>query len=90
MVKLGIFYELDDEGKDTGRVQVADKGKDGIVYDTFDTEAEALRAMAEMQSQFDQENEAKKEYLQWERDFLSRHSIKREDLRSFLVNVVIV
>lgn len=89
MVKLGIFYEQDDTGKDTGRVQVADEDED-IVYDTFDTEEEADKAMAKMQAEFDRNDEIEKEYLEWEKNCLSRHGISQEELRVFLVNVVMV
>lgn len=90
MVKLGIFYEQDDAGKDTGRVQVADEGEDGLVYDIFDTEEAAEEAMAKMQAECDMEEKAQEEYLAWEADFLSRHSISQDDLRSYLVNCVVV
>lgn len=89
MVKLGIFYEQDDEGKDTGRVQVADEDED-IVYDTFDTEEEAEKAMVKMQAEFDRNEKIEKEYLEWEKDCLSRHAISQEELRVFLVNCVII
>jgi len=89
VVKLGIFYEQKN-GKDTGRVQVAEIGGDEIVYDTFDTEEKAVKAMAKMQAEFDQQDEIKKEYLKWEKECRSRHpSISRGDFRSFLVNAVI-
>lgn len=90
MIKLAIFFEVDDAGEDTGRVQVADDGEDSIVYDTFDTEEEAEIAMAKMQDEFDQEDEAKSKYLGWEEEFLSCHSISKKRLRGFLVNVVII
>lgn len=89
MVKLGIFYEQDKSGKDTGRVQVADKGEDGFVYDVFDTEEEAVKAMAKMQADFDREDKIKKEYLAWETECRSRHNISRVDIREFLVSVVL-
>lgn len=89
MVKLGIFYEQDDEEKDTGRVQVADEDED-IVYDTFDTEEEAKKAMVKMQAEFDRNDEIEKEYLEWEKECLARHEIDKDELRSYLVNVVIV
>ena len=89
MVKLGIFYEQED-GKDTGKVQVADVGGNELVYDTFDTEEEAVKAMAEMQAEFDQQDELEKEYLKWEKGFLSVHpTMSRDSLRSFLSNVVL-
>jgi len=89
MVKLGIFYEQDDAGKDTGRVQIADVGGDELVYDTFDTEKEAEKAMAKMQAEFNQKDELEKAYLEWEKNFLSQHSMSKDNLRSYLVNVVI-
>jgi len=88
MVKLGIYYEQDDNGKDTGRVQVAEEGAD-YVLDTFDTEEEAVKAMAEMQAEFDRNDKIEKEYLEWERLCLSRHGIEQQELRVFLVNGVL-
>ena len=89
MVRLGIFYEQDDEGKDTGRVQVADEDED-IVYDTFDTEEEAVKVMATMQADFDMKDKITEEYLEWEKGCLARHDIDKDELRSYLVNVAIV
>ena len=88
-MKLGIFYEQDDAGKDTGRVQVANEDLDEVL-DTFDTEEEAEIAMAKMQAEFDRNDEIEKEYLEWEKSCLSRHSISEEELRVFLVNSVII
>lgn len=88
MVKLGIFYELDDAGKDTGRVQVAEVGGDGIVYDTFDTEKEANVAMAKMQAEFDRNDKIEQEYSQWEKECMARHNIGQEELRVLLANGV--
>ena len=88
-MKLGIFYEQDDAGKDTGRVQVANEDL-GEVLDTFDTEEEAKIAMAKMQAEFDRDDEIEKEYLEWEKSCLSRHSISEEELRVFLVNSVLI
>lgn len=87
--KLGIHYEQDDEGKDTGRVQVADEDEDYVV-DTFDTEEEAEKAMAKMQAEFDRNDKIKAEYLEWEKDCLNRHKMTEEELRVYLVNYVIV
>lgn len=88
-MKLGIFYEQDDAGKDTGRVQVANEDLDEVL-DTFDTEEEAKIAMAKMQAEFDRNDEIEKEYLEWEKSCLSRHSISEEELRVFLVNSVMI
>ena len=88
-MKLGIFYEQDDAGKDTGRVQVANGDLDEVL-DTFDTEEEAEIAMAKMQAEFDRNDEIEKEYLEWEKSCLSRHSISEEELRVFLVNSVLI
>jgi len=87
MVKLGIFYEQDDSEKDTGRVQVADE--EGIVYETYDTEEEAEKAMVEMQAEFDMKDKITEEYLEWERVCLAHHEIDKDELRRYLVNVVI-
>ena len=89
MTKLGIFYEQDDEGKDTGRVQVAEEGAD-YVLDTFDTEEEAEKEMARLQAEFDRNDKIKAEYLEWEKDCLARHKITEEELRVYLVNYVCV
>lgn len=89
MVKLGIFYEQDDEGKDTGRVQVADEDEE-LVYDTFDTEEAAEKAMAKIQAEFDMKDKITQEYLEWEKECLARHEIDKGELRGYLVNVVII
>lgn len=89
MVRLGIFYEQDDSGKDTGRVQVANEDVDEV-YDSFDTEEEAEKAMVKMQAEFDRNDEIEREYLEWEKGCLSRHSISEEELRVFLVNSVMI
>ena len=89
MAKLGIFYEQDDEGKDTGRVQVADE-EDDCVIETFDTEKEAEEYMAKLQAEEDRNDKIKAEYLQWEKDCLARHRITEDELRHYLVNSVCV
>lgn len=89
MVKLGIFYEQDDAGKDTGRVQVADEDEE-ILYDTFDTEEEAEAAMVKMQAELDMKDKITEEYLEWEKECLARHEIDKDELRIYLVNVVII
>ncbi len=88
MVKLGIFYEQDEKDKDTGRVQVADV-EEGLVYDTFGTEEEAEKAMAKLQAEFDMKDKITEEYLEWEKGCLTRHEIDKDELRHYLVNVVI-
>ncbi len=88
MVKLGIFYEQDDAGKDTGRVQVADEDED-IVYDTFETEEEAEAAMVILQAKFDMEDKITEKYLEWEKACLASYDIDRDELRRYLVNVVL-
>lgn len=89
MAKLGIFYEQDDEGKDTGRVQVADE-EDDYVIETFDTEEEAEEYMAKLQVEYDRNNKIKSEYLQWEKECMTRHNITEDKLRHYLVNDVCV
>lgn len=94
MAKLGIYYELDEEGKDTGRVQVADMDEE-IVYDTFDTEKEAEAALLKMQALSDRDDRIKTEYLLWEDEIITKYSISpkpsltQEELRGFLVNCVL-
>ena len=88
-MKLGIFLEQDEAGKDTGRFQVANEDLDEVL-DTFDTEDEAEIAMAKMQAEFDRNDKIGKEYLEWEKDCLSRHVISQEELRVLLVNSVMV
>ena len=90
MVKLGIYYEQDKEGKDTGRVQVASVAKDGEVFGTYNTEEEAEKEMAKMQAEFDQDDKIEAEYLEWERACLVRHKISKDELRELLVNYVII
>ena len=89
MSKLGIFYEQDDEGKDTGRVQVADE-EDDYVIETFDTEKEAEEYMAKLQAENDRNDKIKAEYLQWEKECMVRHNITEDELRVYLVNIVII
>ena len=89
MAKLAIYYEQDDAGKDTGRVQVVDEEED-LVMDTFDTEAAAKVAMVKMQADFDMKDKITEEYLEWEKGCLARHEIDQDELRRYLVNVVIV
>lgn len=89
MSKLGIFYEQDDEGKDTGRVQVADE-EDDYVIETFDTEKEAEEYMAKLQAENDRNDKIEAEYLLWEKECMARHNITEDELRVYLVNVVII
>lgn len=89
MAKLAIYYEQDDVGKDTGRVQVVDED-DELVLDTFDTEKEAETAMAKMQAESDRDDKITTEYLEWERSCIARYEISEDELRRYLVNVVII
>jgi len=89
MVRLGIFLELDEAGKETGRFQVADEEIDEVL-DTFDTEEEAEREMAKLQAEFDRNDKIKAEYLEWEKACLIRHKITEDELRDYLVNYVCV
>ncbi len=89
MAKLGIYYEQDDEGKDTGRVQVADEGDD-FVIETFGTEKEAEEYMAKLQAEYDRNDKIEAEYLQWEEECMARHNITKDELRVYLVNAVCV
>jgi len=88
MGKLVICYEQDDEGIDTGRVQVVDEEED-LVLHTFDNEPEAEAAMAKMQAEDSRNEKITKEYLEWEKACLARHEITKDELRVYLVNVVI-
>lgn len=87
MVKLGIFCEQDDEGKDTGRFQVGDE-EDDYVIETFDTEKEAEEYMAKLQAEFDRNAKIEAEYLLWEKECMARHNITEDELRHYLVNDV--
>lgn len=90
MVKLGIFYEQDNDGNDTGRVQVAEEGEDSIVYETFDKDnGEAEKAMVKLQAEFDMKDKITEEYLEWEKGCLARHEIDKDELHSYLVNVIL-
>jgi len=89
MAKLAIYYELDDAGKDTGRVQVVDEDED-LVLETCDTEPEAEAAMARIQSEDERNNKIEKEYLEWEKACLARYEIEKDELRGYLVNAVII
>jgi len=87
-MKLAIYYEQKD-GKDTGRVEVVDED-DELVLETCDTEPEAKKAMARLQAEHDRDEQIEKEYLEWEKVCLSCHTITKEELRTFLVNAVIL
>ncbi|MBA7701614.1 hypothetical protein ES703_110354 [subsurface metagenome] len=89
MAKLAIYYELDDAGKDTGRVQVVDEDED-LVLETLDTDEEAEKAMARIQAEDERNSKIEAEYLEWEKACLARHEISKDDLRVYLVNVVII
>lgn len=89
MVKLGIFYEQDDKGKDTGRVQVVDEDED-LVLETYPTEPEAEAAMAKIQEEDTRNEKIEKEYLEWEKGCRARHKISKDELRSYLVNMVCI
>ncbi|GAH83938.1 unnamed protein product [marine sediment metagenome] len=89
MAKLAIYYEQDDAGKDTGRVQVVDEDED-LVLETYDTETEAEAAMATIQAIDDRNAKIKAEYLEWEKACLANHKISQDDLRVYLANVVIL
>ena len=89
MVKLGIFYEQNKAGKDTGRVQVACIETE-LIYEVFDTEKEAEEAMVKLQAELDRNIKIEAEYLEWEKACMARHEISEEDLRVLLVNVVII
>ena len=89
-LKLGIFYEQDENGKDTGRVQVAETGKDAFVLETFDTEEAAQKYIKKEQAEADRNERIKVEYLAWESATRKTHKITRNDLRHYLVNYVCV
>ncbi|MBA7686255.1 hypothetical protein ES703_94698 [subsurface metagenome] len=89
MAKLAIYYEQDDDGKDTGRVQVVDEDED-LVLDTLDTEEEAEASMAKIKAEDERNGKITAEYLEWEKGCLARHEIDKDDLRGYLVNVVII
>jgi len=88
MAKYEIFLEQNDKGEDTGRFQVAEEDAD-FVLETFATEKEAEAFMARVQAESDRDDKIKAEYLDWEKACLSRHDISEDDLRVYLVNVVI-
>lgn len=89
MAKLAIYYELDSDGKDTGRVQVVDEDED-LVLDTLDTEEEAEKAMARIQAKDERDSKIAAEYLEWEKGCIARHEISKDELHEYLVNVVII
>ena len=89
MAKLAIYYEQDGAGKDTGRVQVVDEDED-LVLETCDTEPEAEAAMARIKSEDERNAKITAEYLEWEKGCLAHHEISKDDLRVYLVNVVII
>jgi len=89
MAKLAIYYEQDDAGKDTGKVQVVDEDED-LVLGTFGTEKEAETEMARMQTELDRNDKIEAEYLEWEKACIVRHKVSQDGLREYLVNVVII
>ncbi|MBA7688533.1 hypothetical protein ES703_97017 [subsurface metagenome] len=89
MAKLALYMEEDEKNQLTGRWQVGEEGED-YVLDTFDTEEEATAYMIKLQAEFDRNDEIEKEYLEWEKSCISRHSISEEDLRVFLANSVMI
>ena len=89
MGERGIHYEEEDAGTLTGKVQVVDEGLE-LVLDTFDTEEEAETEMAKLQVEFARNEKVQAEYLEWETACLARHEISQEELRVYLVNVVII
>lgn len=88
MSNLAIYYELDKDGKDTGRVQVVDEDED-LVLATLNTEEEAEAKMAEIKIEDERDNKITTEYLEWEKACMKRHKIGKDKLRVYLVNVVI-
>lgn len=89
MSKLAIYYEQDNDHKDTGRVQVVDEDED-LVLETCDTEAEAEVAMARIQAEDERNDKIEKEYLKWEKACLKRHKLSKDELREYMLNVVLV
>ncbi len=85
MSKLAIYYEQDDAGKNTGRVQVVDEDED-LVLDTLDTEEEAEASMAKIKAEDERNGKIEAEYRAWEKECMVRHNISQEDLRVFLAN----
>lgn len=92
MSELAIYYEQDDEGKDTGRVQVCEELNDDEVFvlETFDTEEEAEQYKTATEAEFARNEKIQSEYLEWEKACLERHSIKKGDLREYLINCVLL
>ncbi|HUV51644.1 MAG TPA: hypothetical protein VMW64_01040 [Dehalococcoidia bacterium] len=88
-IKLGIFLEVDDKGKETGRFQVAET-KNECVWDTFPTEEKAIAYMKKEQTKLDRNEAIRKDYLNWEPSIMRTHHISRQELRHFLVNDVCI
>ncbi|GAH88290.1 unnamed protein product, partial [marine sediment metagenome] len=61
-----------------------------LVLDTLDTEEEAEASMAKIKAEDERNAKITAEYLEWEKGCLARHEISQEDLRVYLVNVVII
>jgi hypothetical protein len=89
MSKFIICLELDDEGKETGKFQVAEE-EDDYVIETFDTEEEAETYIKVLQEDEERNEKIRAEYLEWEKACLTRHYITQENLRVFLCNVVLI
>ncbi|MBA7480512.1 hypothetical protein ES707_15973 [subsurface metagenome] len=89
--KYALYDELDDAGKETGRIQVVEE-TDDLVFATFEADEleKAKKEMARLQAESDREDQIEKEYLDWEKQCLSRHKITKDELRVFLVNCVII
>ena len=88
MTKLAIYFELDDAGKDTGRVQVVDE-EDDLVVAVEETEEKADVELKRLQAEYDMWDKIKASYLAWEEAFLKKNEYKKEELRDYLVNCVI-
>ena len=88
--KYILCDQLDKNNKKTGRIQVVEE-TDQLIFDTFEANEleKAKKEMEKLQAESDVEDQVEKEYLEWEKQCLSRNKITKDDLRDYLVNVVI-
>lgn len=91
-IKLGLFLEVDDKGKETGRFQAADDTEDpedSLVWETFNTEEEAQSYIDKMNAQFERDEKIEGEYREWEKSIINKYGIALDDLRVLLANGVV-
>lgn len=87
--KYALYDELDDDGKETGRIQVVEE-TDDLVFATFEVDEleKAKKEMVRLQDKSDRQDKMEKEYREWEKRCISRYGFIQKEIREYLVNVV--